>query len=470
MKKILFATLFTFMVIMNNINAQRINIDTLNLMLKRVRADSTKSLIYARLCQEYSQSNPDTALYFAQQGLMLARSIGFVHGEAACLNVMAGTFSQTGNYVKALELNLQSLKKAESIGDEEMLYDDMTSVSAAYWNQQDNKKSLEYSLKAKNMAIANKMDSSYVLNAYINLGDGFEKNNLLDSARYYGMLSYGMAVKYGDTTEIGGALNVLGNTYSKLKQSNAAMAYFKEGIFFSTKANDFGTVCDHYLGIARLFQEGARNDSSLYYAKKALRVAEENHLSQFVLTAIDFLARFYRKAGTTDSAYVYLYQYSSLKDSMFSREKISQMQNLGYEENLRQQEIAAQKKRTHEQQIRNLQLLGIGIFIPVFFMIVLFLSRTKVSPRVVEFLGILSLLLLFEFITDLIYPYVGNLTNENPIWEMLILVVIAAILEPLNNRLEHFVKQHLVHKTAPVPVPVISSEPAAEQPFFPPIE
>jgi hypothetical protein len=184
---------------------------------------------------------------------------------------------------------------------------------------------------------------------------------------------------------------------------------------------------------------------------------------------MDLLARFYRKADITDSAYFYLYQYSSLKDSVFSREKISQMQNLGYEENLRQQEIAAQKKRTQEQQIRSLQLLGIGIFIPVFFLIVLFLSRTKVSPRVVEFLGILSLLMMFEFITDLIYPYVGDLTNENPVWEMLILVVIAAILEPLNNRLEHFVKQHLVHKTALVPVPVISSERAVEQPFFPPM-
>jgi tetratricopeptide (TPR) repeat protein len=264
MKKILFATLFTFMAIMNGINAQRINMDTLNRLLQTFRADSTKSLIYARLCQEYSQSNPDTALHLAQQGLILARSIGFVHGEAACLNVIAGTFSQTGDYVRALELNLQSLKKAESIGDQEMLYDDMTSVSAAHWNQQDNKKALEYSLKAKNMAIANKMDSSYMLNAHINVGDGFEKNNLLDSARYYGMMSHGLAVKYGDTIEIGGALNVLGNTYSKLKQSDSAMAYFKKGITFSTKANDFGTVCDHYLGIAWLFQEEARDDSSLY--------------------------------------------------------------------------------------------------------------------------------------------------------------------------------------------------------------
>jgi hypothetical protein len=70
----------------------------------------------------------------------------------------------------------------------------------------------------------------------------------------------------------------------------------------------------------------------------------------------------------------------------------------------------------------------------------------------VEFLGILSLLLFFEFITDLVYPYVSKLTSENPIWEMLCLVMLAALLEPVNFKLEHWVKMHLVHR------PVIGSQ------------
>jgi len=69
----------------------------------------------AKLCEVYAYSNPDTALQFAQQGLALAKSIGFVRGESACLIVTAATFSHIGNDAKALELNLQALKKAESI-------------------------------------------------------------------------------------------------------------------------------------------------------------------------------------------------------------------------------------------------------------------------------------------------------------------------------------------------------------------
>ncbi len=37
---------------------------------------------------------------------------------------------------------------------------------------------------------------------------------------------------------------------------------------------------------------------------------------------------------------------------------------------------------------------------------------------------------------------------------MLFLVTLAALLEPLNFRLEHWVKGHLVHKPIPVPVPL----------------
>ena len=125
------------------------------------------------------------------------------------------------------------------------------------------------------------------------------------------------------------------------------------------------------------------------------------------------------------------------------------------------------KKKTEEEAERNLQLTAIAVFIPVFFLGVLLLSRTKVRPRVVEFLGVLGLLLFFEFITDLIYPYVSKLTNENPIWEMLFLVSLAALLEPLNFKLEHWVKGYLVHKHVPVPIPVIvesiSNEPESER-------
>ncbi len=130
------------------------------------------------------------------------------------------------------------------------------------------------------------------------------------------------------------------------------------------------------------------------------------------------------------------------------------MENLTFDENNRQQELQDEKKKDHEASVRNLQLIAIAIFIPVFFLFVLFLGRIKVKARLVEFLAIVDLLLFFEFITDLVFPYISNWTNDRPIGEMLILVLIAAALEPLNFGFEKWVKKHLVDKPVLVPVPL----------------
>jgi hypothetical protein len=184
-----------------------------------------------------------------------------------------------------------------------------------------------------------------------------------------------------------------------------------------------------------------------------MNAAVSGNFSLQQMQAGNFIAELYESEKKADSAFKYLKITMTLKDTLFSQEKAKSIQNMTFEENIRQQEIAVQTKLSRENHIRNLQLLAIGVFIPIFFLGVLLLSRTKVRPRVVEFLGILSLLLFFEFITDLIYPYVSQLTNENPIWEMLFLVILASFLEPLNFKLEHWMKGHLVHR--PVPAPVV---------------
>jgi peptidoglycan/LPS O-acetylase OafA/YrhL len=156
------------------------------------------------------------------------------------------------------------------------------------------------------------------------------------------------------------------------------------------------------------------------------------------------LAEIFYNKKQPDSAYLYLTESVHLKDSLRSDEKMYAVQNLSFNETMRQQEMAAQKKKAEDDHVRNLQLLAIGIFIPVFFLVVLFLGRVKVRPRLIEFLGVLGLLLSFEFITDLIFPYISDWTNDSALWEMAILVLLAMLIEPLNHRMERWVRKHLV--------------------------
>ncbi|HMC98848.1 MAG TPA: hypothetical protein VKH37_01800, partial [Ferruginibacter sp.] len=98
------------------------------------------------------------------------------------------------------------------------------------------------------------------------------------------------------------------------------------------------------------------------------------------------------------------------------------------------------------ERAEQLQLLGIGIFIPLFFLLVLLISRRKVHVRLLKFLGVISLLILFEYLTLLLHPYVADLTHHTPILELLIFVCVAAVLIRLHHRVEEWFIEKLIRR------------------------
>lgn len=81
------------------------------------------------------------------------------------------------------------------------------------------------------------------------------------------------------------------------------------------------------------------------------------------------------------------------------------------------------------------------------FSIFLLLSRSIiVNEKLIEFLGVLGLLIVFEFINLLIHPYISEATHDSPIFMLIVLVAIAALLIPLHHRLEKWIKEKMVGK------------------------
>ncbi|MFZ1453190.1 MAG: hypothetical protein WAT20_10825, partial [Ferruginibacter sp.] len=121
-----------------------------------------------------------------------------------------------------------------------------------------------------------------------------------------------------------------------------------------------------------------------------------------------------------------------------SKSRIRQSQVLSSNEQVRQLEIAENLALVKKERKQQLQLLFIAIFIPGFFIITLLLSRIRMPVKLIKVLGVLSLLILFEFLTLLLHPYVKELTHHTPVYEMLIFVSIAAIIIPTHHRVEQW--------------------------------
>jgi hypothetical protein len=69
-----------------------------------------------------------------------------------------------------------------------------------------------------------------------------------------------------------------------------------------------------------------------------------------------------------------------------------------------------------------------------------------INEKWVRFLGVLAILLVFEFINLVIHPRLSVVTNHSPFYMLLVMAVIASLIIPLHHRLEHWIVNRMVRK------------------------
>jgi cation transport ATPase len=139
--------------------------------------------------------------------------------------------------------------------------------------------------------------------------------------------------------------------------------------------------------------------------------------------------------------------YIMANDSVNSTNKIAQLQAARFEDELRQLESEKSKQSEIDQRNHNIQLAITAIAILTAIILFLLLSRSiLVSHKVVEFLSVIVLLVVFEFINLLIHPFLEKITHHSPVLMLLALVAIAALIVPFHHRLEHWTTKILVEK------------------------
>jgi hypothetical protein len=267
----------------------------------------------------------------------------------------------------------------------------------------------------------------------------------LDSALYCAQTSYNLAVSKNVTLALPYALLSMATSNYYLGNKGVAMEYLRAADRASVAGNDILNRKNVYTLYIFFFTREKQMDSAFFYASRLNQFLETGNYS-YRLDPVGYLMDYYQKRNS-DSALKYMRLYYQIKDSIYSTQKLSQLQALAYEESSRQEKIESEKLRIKEERKQNIQFVILAIGIISFITLFLALSHSVlVNQRTINFLGILSLLLIFEFINLLIHPYLGNVTQHSPVLMLAIMVLIAAILIPLHHRLEKWVTKLLIKK------------------------
>ncbi len=417
--------------------AQQSEVDSLYKALNSPINDSVKVKVLRNLSFYVYKHNPDSALNLAYQGLKLAKKIQYKIGISNCYEMLGLVLTRTGNYSTALKYYIENLKIEEQLHSLEGIASVCNNIGVNYVYMEEFQSALQSFKKADSLVISNNIQD-LIFSVKLNLGNVFEKLINFDSAFIYYNQAMNVAIKTNDNYAKGKAMLGIGNIYLKTNEYDLALANFTTAneYFLIEKDEDF--ICEANLGLAKVYLNKHNKDSVLSYSRQTLMIArKDKFLSRELETSI-FLSDYFSANHQYDSAFYYLLNSNHLKDSLLGIEKLKDAQKIILEENVRQAEIVEKMLEEKESKRQQLQHILIGMLIPMLFFITALFSKIRIKVKVVKFLGIISLLFLFEYLTLVLHPIVAEITHHSPLLEILIFVAIASFLIPAHHKLEHW--------------------------------
>jgi tetratricopeptide (TPR) repeat protein len=440
MKKTLLLILFGFS--LAGVKAQAPQVDSLTRLLATTKEDTIKVMVLAKLC--FYDQNFRHGLDLAQEGLALARKIKYEKGEAACIIRMGSQYSWISNFPMALHYFLEALKISERIGDKEGLATAYYDIGMVYKTQSDFQNALNYFKKSAPFF----SNDNYYRLACLNtdFGDVYALLDKQDSALKYYQRSYELFTLSKDKYQFIFTLIGLGDVQLKMGNRELAMGYYREAIQNGISYNDSLGLSSVYLRIARLYDAAGEKDSCKIYAERTFLYAQRVNVLQNIIESGKLLSKLYENEND-QKALRYLQIALEANDSLFSRERTLQIQNMSLAETVREKEMEDKKEQDAAERKINIQYVLIALGIVTFLILFLLLSHSIiVTEKWISFFGILSLLIVFEFINLVLHPHIERITDHSPLLMLLALVLLASILIPLHHRIEKWVKEKMTEK------------------------
>ena len=329
-KIIILCTLLLFLV---SANAQNKEIDSLKHLLSTEQQDTNKVKDLVNLGWAYQWNKPDSALSYGLQARKLSQQLNYIDGELKSAALLSEALNTKGNFAQALEIAQKALQLAKNNGKQRLFLNARlgfnTMIGNIYSYSGDYQKALDHYLKDRNIeSYSDKIFMGFIGEMYYHLAR-------FDSALFYINKSYQL-----DQKDSSGHWSVpyyfMGLMETREGKYREALANYKTGLFYATGQSM--AIAEGNIWIAGMFKQMGKVDSSIYYAKEALGWAQKESLTPKVMDASSLLCELYIDRNT-DSAFKYQRIMLAAKDSSFSEEKIKQLQNLAFNEQMRQQEL-----------------------------------------------------------------------------------------------------------------------------------
>ena len=386
-------TIFSFLLcsFFVDVQGQQKKSDSLNTALKNAPNDTIKMLSLNGLSYFYGESNWDSALYFSNRGLQISRQLKQPLWVANFLLNNSYFLSKQGNLPEAFKLANEALAITLNFENEKNVFIPtgdkfigrpheyrLYQLGSAYHilgNEMiDDEKKIMY-WKQEIYTSQQIGAEDLLVNSNMNIGTTYQRQGKLDSALIYSLRGIYYAEKTGNKAYEGYMLKDVGNIYLKRNQIDSATYWYRRSVKVNMEQNNITGLAAAYTSLANFYKTKGDADSGLHYAKEAFLLSTGLKSAGGITASALAISEAYNMLGNMDSAYAYLGISKKISDSLNKdyQEKLIQYQNNNFEEQLRLQNLA-KEKRLYQSRVRTYTLLaGLGIFL----LIALFLFRNN---------------------------------------------------------------------------------------------
>jgi hypothetical protein len=373
---------------------------------------------------------------------------------AASYNWIGSYFSFTkGDNATALEYYFKALPFAEKSNVKRRISSLDFDISLAYYALQNNKAAVQYVRKGGD-DLPGKSHPLYdfmLLQYQRGMATWYSRMKQPDSALYFAQAFYETSRKINSIAQRFNALADIADAYTQSGENELADVYIKKVIAItdSVKMIPIKLRFSNYY-IPALLNKG-NIPEAMVQAKQLLTLGESNNNNNVKLAAAGFMRQVFDSLRNKDSAYYYARLEATISAQIFSQNNINKIQALAFNEQIRLIEEEAKKTEEEQRHKQNIQYALLALGIITFIVMFLLLSRRHITnTKLIRFLGVVALLLVFEFLNLLLHPFLDRITDHSPLQMLLALVCIAALLVPLHHKLEKWATHKLVEKNKQV--------------------
>lgn len=358
-----------------------------------MRVDAYNGLIW-----EYYGSNNDSALYYGNQSIQLAKKIGYKKGLSNAHRYTGNVYELMTNYAKALYHQQLSLEIAEEIQFKPAIASSLSNIGSVYERIGDYKKALDFLERSLQLCVeldqkegiaavyGNIGNIYYNIKAYSKSLECYEKSLEINEQLQN---PYGIAVSLGN----------IGNIYIDKKE-------FSKGAEYHERSLELRKQIGHRQGMASsmaslgicYFRMGDIAKAKNYFAEATV-IANEIHDIISGMKAAKGLYEIHKEKSEFKDALFYHEEYFRLNDSIFSANRNEEMNNLRTKFALDQQQkeldrIAEQEKlklqakadADHQQQQMIIYFSIAALLIVLVFSAFLYnrFSITKRQKKIIE--------------------------------------------------------------------------------------